>query len=345
MSFKPRKYKKRSRKLSKKQLYSLAIVTLVVVSLLAVYAFYNQPDNEFKATIIDQLSLTAPNQTFVETANKTLTTSGYQVTYYKGSDVNVDFYQQLPQNGYKILLFRVHSALRLDNNGNLTAPLDLFTSEPYTPANEAKHETYLVPPSNWLDEVMYFEGGEKYFGITSDFVTHATWGSFQNATIILMGCNGLDSQGRSAAMLQALVGKGAKVVIGWDALVSADHTDIAIERLLYHLLIENKTVEDAVTATNNEIKPDTVAKNELRYYPSSSGNYIIPHGPSKSAATKIGGDCILPSSNEGFLALPLLFSVMGLVAFEKFRRKTSSIFQSVSIQRGINYPAIRCPKA
>ena len=339
MSSKHGKYAKRSRKLSRKQLYGIAVAALIAVSLLAVYSFYSQPNNGFKAALIDQLSSMTEftNATFVKAANNTLTTTGYQITYYKGSDVNVEFYRSLPQNGYKILIFRVHSALRL-NNSNLIAPLDFFTSERYSPTAYGADQA-----ANRLDIVMYNSSSDKYFGIPPSFVTDAMsmQGSFQNATVILMGCNGLDGLGRSQSMLQALVDMGAKVVIGWNATVSVQHTDIATERLLYHLLVENKTVKDAITATNNEIAPDPLAENELLYYPSKSfpfytaadvGNYTIPHGSSKSAATKIGGDYILPFSNEGVLALSLLFSVTGLDAFGKFRRKTSSVFQSVSIQ-------------
>jgi len=343
MSSKHGKYAKRSRKLSRKQLYGIAVAALIAVSLMAVYSFYNQPNSEFKATIIDQLSSMEGfiNATFVKAANNTLNTAGYPVIYHKGSDVTVDFYRSLPKNGYKILIFRVHSALRLDNN-KLIAPLDFFTSERYSNTTHVADQI-----ANRLDIVMYNSSGNKYFGIRPSFVTDAMWGDFQNATVILMGCNGLDGQLRSQSMLQALVGMGAKVVIGWNATVSEPHTDNATERLLYHLLVENKTVSVAVNETNNEIGPETLTENgakvvnELLYYPSKAspfyttadvGNYTIPHGPSKSAATKIGGDYILPFSNEGVLALSLLLSVTELDAFGKFRRKTSSVFQSVSTQ-------------
>lgn len=323
MSIKPRKYAKRSRKLSRKQLYGIAAAALIVVSLLAVYAFHNQPNNEFKAAIIDQLSSLEKfrNATFVETASNTLTTAGYQVTYYKGSGVTVDFYRALPQNGFKILIFRVHSALYNGTEG----PLDFFTSEPYD------HNAHVDDQiAGRLDIAMYSATDEnRYFGILSGFVADAMWGNFQNATIILMGCNGLDGQLRSQAMLQALVRKGAGAVIGWNASVSVNHTDIATERLLHHLFVENQTVKDAITATNNEVEPDTLAKNELRYYPLYVGDYKIPRGPSKSVATKMGDNYTLSLGNECVLALPLLPSVKRPRAFGKPRKKTSSGFHSV----------------
>jgi hypothetical protein len=332
-----RRYKKRSRKLSAKQLCGIAGGVVVVVSLLAVYSF-NQPNSAhvgFSAAVIDQLSSMQgfTNGTFVRAANDTLITAGYQVTYYKGSDVTVGFYRALPTMGYKILVFRVHSALRLNSSGTgVGPPLDFFTSELYSNTTYAAYQI-----DNWLDIAVYNGTGNKneYFGILDGFVTGAMVGSFQNATIILMGCNGLDThgQGYSEAMLRALVDRGAKVIIGWNASVSVSHTDVATEDLLGHLLVENETVKDAITATNNEVGPDPSAyKNKLLYYPSKSapfnctidvGNYTIPHGSPKSATTQTTNDYIPSSANAPVLAAPFLLSIGGHRTFRTIRKKSS----------------------
>jgi len=260
----------------------------------------------------------------------TLTAAGYQVTYYKGSDITVDFFQTLPTDGYKILIFRVHSALRLEEGttSTLTQPLDFFTSELYS--NVAYGPLQIA---NELDIVMYnTTSSTQYFGINPLFVTDAMEGSFHNATIILEGCNGLDGQGRSETMLEALVEKGAKVIMGWNASVSVDHTDVATEDLLNHLLAENETVKEAVNATNNEIRPDPVYDNHLRYYPwagisygfNDVGGYKIPHGSSESASAGMTKNYALPSANTGVLTMPLLLSIKERQVFRKFKKKTSS---------------------
>jgi hypothetical protein len=319
-------------------LCAIIAASLVVLSIVTVYSFHSQPNNnEPKAAIIDQLSSLEEftNATFVKTATNMLTAAGYQVTYYKGSDVNVDFYQSLPTDGYKILIFRVHSALRLDNNtGALTQPLDFFTSEPYSNA----YGSWQL--ANLLDIVMYNATSEsKYFGISPNFVRDVMEGSFQNATIILEGCNGLDGEGRSETMLQALIYKGAKVIIGWNASVSASHTDTGVEDLLNALLVKNETVKEAVEATNSEIAPDPTYENELLYYPSQStpfrceidvGNYTIPHDPSKSIATEASANHTLSSVNQSVIAVPLLLSVKKPRAFRRLRKKTSSVSRNVS---------------
>jgi hypothetical protein len=332
MSTKHSKYVKRSRapKLSRKQLYGIAVVTLVVVSSLAVYSFFNQSSNEFKVAIVDQLSHREEfsNASFVKTADKTLTDAGYAVTYYKGSDVTVDFYRYLPTYGYKIIVLRAHSAL----HDGTDAPLSLFTAEPYSRSAHVADQMYL----DRLSIVKYLPSDtEEYFGILHGFVGGAMQGEFEGTVIIMMGCNGLDGPGpgppqyRSTQMLQTLVEKGAKVVIGWNASVDLDRTDRGTARLLHYLLVENKTIKDAVSATNNDIGPDPSYKSMLVYYPSKYfplikidvGNYTIPHGPKQAAKTISGTYPILGATQLS--ALPLFPSPKESLFPKRFRRKTS----------------------
>lgn len=288
-------------KLSRKQLYAVAIITVIAVSSLAIYAFFTQgSSSQFKAAIVDQLSSREDfkNATFVKTANATLTVAGYMVTYYKGSEVTVDFYRNLPKQGYKVVILRVHSALY---NGT-DAPLDLFTSEPFNPNDP---DTIYYLSRGYLDAAMYQQGGDQFFGIKHSFISNAMLGNFDDAVIIMMGCNGLDKYARSKATLDAFLGKGAKVVIGWDDAVGVDHTDIATAALLRRLLIENQTIKNAVNATNMDVGPDPTYHSVLKYYPSTSSidSYTVPHSLSKSTnvtdAFSIFGTMI-------FSALPVL---------------------------------------
>lgn len=311
-------------------MYSIIVVSLVVISLLAVYSFYTQPTNEFKAAIVDQLSLTWPNATFVEATNKTLSAAGYSLTYHEDSEVGVDFYRDLPTHGYKIILLRVHSALREGNS----PPLDLFTSEPYS---NKTHLDEQIPPRDWLDIVLYPGDNIRYFGITDSFVYNAMRGSFQNAVVIMMGCNGMDGRGYSRDIIGALVYRGAKVVIGWNASVTAFHTDIATDKLLYHLLIENRTIKDAVDTTNDEVVSDEPTT-MLTFYPSKEytylhstvdvSNYTIPHGPVKSVSTAMSNEYTSTFNATVVIALPLLSSAKGLGVSGGFRRKPFSVFHS-----------------
>ena len=78
------------------------ILLIVTVSAYFTYTFLSQPQSqtnnptsELKAAIVDHLSLTAPNQTFIQTATNILKQAGYTVDYYLGEEVTVEFYRNL----------------------------------------------------------------------------------------------------------------------------------------------------------------------------------------------------------------------------------------------------------
>ena len=80
-------------------IFLVFILLIVIFSSYFTYNFLNQPQNQttnpassqLKAAIVDQLSLTFPNQTFIETATNTLKQAGYTVDYYPGEKVTVEF--------------------------------------------------------------------------------------------------------------------------------------------------------------------------------------------------------------------------------------------------------------
>jgi hypothetical protein len=255
----------------------LALILLIVVfSSYFTYNFLNQPQNQttnpassqLKAAIVDQLSLTCPNQTFIETATNTLKQAGYTVDYYPGEKVTVEFYRNLPTHGYSIIILRTHSsASGLGGTQRVEVPVVLFTSELYSNtkyvyeqlANQVVQVSYNVPEPPY------------YFAIDPSFVTSSTTGKFQNTLVIMMGCEGLDN----TFMAEAFVEKGAKVYVGWNQPVSASHTDTATTQLLQHFLIEKLTLKQSVQETFKEVGFDPIYKSLLIYYPFEVGEQTI----------------------------------------------------------------------
>ncbi len=249
-----RAYTKRSRLVGT----AIGIVIFVVViafSSFLIYSYLNPssnqpptppPELELRAAIVDHLSLTIPNESFNQTVTNILEAAGYAVDYYPGEEATVGFYKNLPTHGYGLIVLRVHSGLREGEK----PPLCLFTSERYS---ETKYSWEQL--TDRLTGVAYSEEEAKkgitYFGITPKFVQQDMKGNFQNATIIMMGCNGLTEllypYPVSPSMPEAFIGKGAKVYIGWDLAVSAGHTDKATIQLLEHLVTERQTIKQAVT--------------------------------------------------------------------------------------------------
>lgn len=216
-----------------------------------------EPNPELKAVIVDHLSLTLPNETFVQTTATILTKANYTVDYFSGEKVTVNFYRNLPMGRYKLIILRVHSALDADGN----PPLALFTSEPLDSRKHVNEQ--LTEQVQGVMFTPYRSGDKAYFGIVPKFIELSVKGEFQNSVIIAMGCDGL----RYTDMAEAFIQKGAKAYIGWNASVSVSHTDTATTQLLKNLVTEKQTIEDAVENTMNEVGPDLMNNSFLKYYP------------------------------------------------------------------------------
>ncbi len=260
-----------------RRLRRLAAVVLVSVALLSTSLAAglllsgligsDPPAGPRTAAIVDQLSLTQANPTFVERATDTLEQAGYAVDYYVGEEVTVEFYRNLPTHGYELIILRVHSTLlvEVDTTTGSATPTEyvgLFTSEPYT---RTRYPDEIR--ARRLSAVFYYEGAPKYFGTGSGFVESSMKGKFDDTLIIMMGCEGLRAQ-RTA---RALLDRGARAFVGWSGPVSAAHTDAATERLLRHLLIDGLTIEQAVARTMAEVGPDPSYGAELRILTDGGG--------------------------------------------------------------------------
>lgn len=267
-----------------------AIIVAILVGIIAVSGFFLysmlyssseqtpinptsqfNPDNlnsQLKAAIVDHLSLTIPNQTFIQTATNILNQAGYTVDYYSGEQVTVEFYRNLPKNAYKLIILRVHSAAAAYQEEEfIESPVCLFTSEPYSKTKHIYEQLtdQLVMASYTMPEPPY------YFAITPKFVTSSVKGKFDNTVIFMMGCEGL----HNAKMAEALIEKGAKVYISWNEMVSASHTDQATIHLLQNLLIDKKTIREAITETVKVVGPDPTYNSLLLALPEEACDCTI----------------------------------------------------------------------
>ena len=210
------------------------------------------------AAIVDQLSLTQPNPTFVDTATNILEQAGYVIDYYPGEDVTVDFYRDLPTHGYDLLILRVHSGMAR-NYGKPTEYVSLFSGEPFSRTDHIEETD-----AGRLGKARYYDGSPDYFSIVPDFIESSMRGRFVGTTVIMLGCDSL----KTDSTAEAFVRKGAKAVVAWTGRVSASHTDAATEHLLRHLLIDRLETRDAVAQTMAEVGPDPTYDSTLVVYPS-----------------------------------------------------------------------------
>ena len=208
---------------------------------------FGGPAGPQRAAIVDQLSLTAANPQFIEETKALLEENGYDVDYVGGEDVTVDFYRTLPERDYDLVLLRVHSTAIISRGEEDVTSVSLFTGQPYS--RDLYYEEQL---QGRVGFAQYSEGTPKLFGITSDFVRNSMKGKFKDTVVLMMGCQGFINDKGAEAFAE----KGARTFIGWDGLVSAQHTDQATQDLLRHIVAEKVGPEEAVSRTMADIGPD-----------------------------------------------------------------------------------------
>jgi len=270
-----RKGNSKNRKVPKKLLVlSVGLSATIVLGLIAYKTFFQTQETKFslKAAIIDQLCEHFPNATFTQRATNLLEEAGFSVSYYESKTANVTFYKELAENGYGIIILRVHSALRANET-----IVDLFTSEPY---DENK---YLEERRNGLltkgEYLFEQQSGRFYFAITPKFIENLA-GGFPKSVIIAMGCWSLKTECHE--MAQSFINKGAKAYIGWTEIVLPNDTDHETARLLEMLLVQNETLESAVaflalTGSHTYHDPDKniTVTSRMEFYPLSERNLKI----------------------------------------------------------------------
>lgn len=272
-------------KKKREQSISLAVKVAILVFIISVSGFFlhsmlissqqdqeNTSETEPKAAIVDQLSLTAPNQTFKETVTAMLAQAGYAVDYYAGEEVTVEFYKNLPTHGYNLITLRCHSAL----NKGTHAPVCLFTSETYSQSKYVYEQ--LTGQVGKVTYLPFQEGDHVYFGLSPKFVIKSMKGRFENTIIIMMGCYGLTYTG----MAETFIEKGAKAYLSWNGSVLASHTDQATVELLKDMILKKQTIRQAVENTMKEVGPDPVCESPLIFYPPSVGEQTLKNLTEKS---------------------------------------------------------------
>ena len=236
------------------------VVAAVVVGVLFATQGPGEPKGPKTAAIIDQLTLSIPNPGFAESATNKLVAAGYQVDYYPGEEVTVDFYRELPTMDYDIIVWRAHAGLSREvdqdtGEGIGAEYVSLFTGELYDKNKHVQEQRRAQVGWSVINE-----GGPTYFGVGDKFVKENMQGKFNDTIIVMMGCDGLSTQ-RTA---QAFLDKGAKAFVSWSRPVSASHTDSSTQRLLENLFKVGVSVSDAVTQTAAEVGPDPWFGAELR---------------------------------------------------------------------------------
>jgi hypothetical protein len=216
---------------------------------------------DLHAGLIDQLSPAFPNESFTSEVAAAVEEFGLSLETYEGDAVDVNLYRSLGERSLGVLVIRSHSGILQLEGEDQQGVTALFTNEPYSEqkyvGEQLRGRLLIVRP---------FEADPKLtFGVTPNFVRQSMDGYLPRTIVVVAGCSVL---GRTD-LAEALVSRGASVVISWDRSVGLAHADAATARFVTHLCAEGMTVDEAVVATMVEMGPDPDYGAVLRYYPAS----------------------------------------------------------------------------
>jgi len=264
--------------LNRKLVYvTLAVVAVLVFSVIFLYPRPTQLSQP-KAAIIDQLNSSQltktshfQNQTFIKTAKELLYQRFTKVDYYS-DNATVGQYKSLPSRGYKLIIWRAHSALNLENKY-----IAISTSEKYSPEKYNQYSNDQLTLCNITDDPTL------YFAITPIFIKECMSGGFEDTVIVFMSCNGLKKDYYKTA--EAFIEKGVKVFISWDGWIDSPNNDHAITLLLDYLINKNNTISEAVNKVPS-YSSTSYGPSTLDYYPRpEAAGYRIPDYKENSILT------------------------------------------------------------
>lgn len=203
-----------------------------------------------RAVLIDALSNVSENGDFADSVNMTLHEAGFSVDVYRGGEVSVDFLEKFV-GGYKLVIFRVHSALSSDNQ------LYLFTAEPYSKERYSQEQYFLL-----VKEAYATESSQPVFAVNWGFVKRLMTGEFNGSLVVVMGCDGASDP----LISREFVNQGAVGYVGWSGPVLLSHSDEAVLRLVEDLYVGRQPLKEAANDTNSQVGPDPVSGSVLECY-------------------------------------------------------------------------------
>ena len=255
------KMRKKVKKRSRRKILLLLAIIIFIVGIVSYLGFHGLSQNTKtekgtiirKAAIIDGLSEDLPNPSLINEMSNLLESSGYEVTVFNGSKVNVELFRNLPEMGFTLIIMRLHG-------GRIQQPIGLFIGSGLfaEPFSEGKYE-YEYYSGYFLKGVAYV-GGKEYFVITPAYVSEKFKGRFPDSTIIILSCYSMWDQ----VLASSFIERGAAVVVGIDHKVDAQYLDrVGLE--LVRQISQGVSIEEAVSKTMEMVGPDPTTGAKLLY--------------------------------------------------------------------------------
>ena len=258
----------------KRGIIVIAIIISIIIAATTLTHYPKSRKIPLTAAIIDQLEEHVPNKGFIENVTSTLKALNFSVVHHSGNEITVEFFKELPQKNYGLIILRAHFALRNDSS-----TVDILTSEEYNQSRYAKEIN-----AGLLSIGRYYIQGltnKSYFAITSSFIKNEMKGYFPNSIIFAMGCWSImpfSEQYFINPLANAFLEKGAQVYIGWSNIVTSNDSDHEVAKLLTMFLTQNITLAQAISKTRTyqyTTDEGIIITTRISYAPYSAGELTI----------------------------------------------------------------------
>jgi hypothetical protein len=192
-----------------------------------------------------------PHPQFVREIRRIMNQSGYGFDYFSEGAATLDFFFNLPNQGYSIIILRVEGVnIRVGDASSVA----FATSDQYGGSQRVSDQV-----RNDLGVIE--ANGHTYFAMTSKAISRLMCGRFSGTTLLVMSCNSLSD----SSLAQAFIDKGAKSFIGWNGSITIVHDD-RVFTAVTALLTVGVQAGSAVQYTSNLFGPDPIWGGTLSSY-------------------------------------------------------------------------------
>jgi hypothetical protein len=192
-----------------------------------------------------------PHPQFVREIRRIMNQSGYGFDYFSEGAATLDFFFNLPNQGYSIIILRVEGVnIRVGDASSVA----FATSDQYGGSQRVSDQV-----RNDLGVIE--ANGHTYFAMTSKAISRLMCGRFSGTTLLVMSCNSLSD----SSLAQAFIDKGAKSFIGWNGSITIVHDD-RVFTAVTALLTVGVQAGSAVQYASNLFGPDPIWGGTLSSY-------------------------------------------------------------------------------
>lgn len=203
-----------------------------------------------RVALVDGLSSLYPHPQFVSGIRRIMNETGYSFDYFSEGAATLDFFFNLPSQGYSIIILRVEGVnIRVGD----ASPVAFATSDQYGSqrvSDQVRNDLGVIEAN-----------GRTYFAMTPKAISQLMCGRFSGTTVLVMACNSLSD----SSLAQAFIEKGAKSFIGWNGSITIVHDD-RVFTAVAGLLTLGVQASSAVRYASNLFGPDPIWGGTLSSY-------------------------------------------------------------------------------